>query len=270
MFEIGPALREARERRGLAYSQVEDATAIRSRYLRALEEEDFRILPGPTYAKGFLRAYAEFLGLDGQLFIDEFNSRHHDPRRGLEQPIYSKPRSQPQQRRRQRRESNLVMIALAAIVAVASLVFLATTYNPQQANPVGPPTSSTGTTQGTTQQPTTQQGGSTGGTTTHKKAAHARYTVVLSATSRCWVVVHEGTPTGPDALTTHQISLGGYVIDPAVASSVTVVTRKPLYLSQIGAPSSLSITIDGHHVVLPAGTTSATVLRITKTGIAQA
>ena len=80
MFEIGPALKEARERRGLAFGDVEADTAIRTRYIRALEEEQFHVLPGPTYTKGFLRAYAEYLGLDGQLFIDEFNSRHHDAR----------------------------------------------------------------------------------------------------------------------------------------------------------------------------------------------
>jgi cytoskeleton protein RodZ len=269
MFEIGPALREARERRGLAYNQVEDATAIRSRYLRALEEEDFRILPGPTYAKGFLRAYAEFLGLDGQLFIDEFNSRHHDPRRGLEQPIYSKPRSQPQHRRRQRRESNLVMIALAAIVAIASLIFLATTYNPQQAPPVAPlgTTASTGTGAATTQNSTSTHQGTSTGTTTKHKAKHPQFTVVLTVTNPCWVVLHSGSQTGPDTMTTHGTSMGGYTIDPGVTA--TIVSRKPLYLSQIGAPASLSISIDNHAVTLPAGTTSATVLRITKTGIAQ-
>ena len=48
------------------------------------------------------------------------------------------------------------------------------------------------------------------------------------------------------------------------------MSHKPLYLSQIGAPSNLSLAIDGHTVALPAGTGNATVLRITKTGIAQA
>lgn len=268
MFEIGPALREARERRGLAFGQIEEATAIRTRYLRALEDEQFGVLPGPTYAKGFLRAYAEFLGLDGQLFIDEFNSRHHDPRRDLEQPIYSRPRSQPQQRRRQRRESNLVMIALAAIVAVASMVFLASTFDNPQAPPVAPPTSGTGgstTTQNTTTQQTT--------TTTHHtghKASSNRFTVVLTVTGPCWVDVHSGSAAGPAAVTTHGISLGGYKLDPAVAASVKIVSHKPIYLSQVGAPSNLSLAIDGHAVALPAGTDSASVLRITKTGIAQA
>src|SRR5207237_10642779 len=121
MFEIGSALREARERRGLSYSQVEEGTKIRARYIRALEDEDFGVLPGSTYSKGFLRAYADYLGLDGHLFIDEFNSRYHDPRNEDEHPIYP-----PSRRRvaRQRRETNIVLIALAAIVAIATIVFV--------------------------------------------------------------------------------------------------------------------------------------------------
>ena len=74
MFEIGSSLREARERRGLSYADVELGTKVRSRYIKALEDERFDILPGPTYTKGFLRAYADYLGLDGNLYIDEFNS----------------------------------------------------------------------------------------------------------------------------------------------------------------------------------------------------
>jgi Helix-turn-helix domain len=269
MFEIGPALREARERRGLAYNQVEAATAIRTRYLRALEEEQFGVLPGPTYAKGFLRAYAEFLGLDGQLFIDEFNSRHHDPRRELEQSIYSRPRSQPHQRRRQRRESNLVMIALAAIVAVASLIFLATTFQHPQAPPVGLTGTGPGTTTGTGPTTATTSGGRP---TTHTGTApaHRRLRVVLTATSPCWIAVHVGSPTGKAAVTTSGTPLLGYKVDPAVASSITIVSRKPLFLSQIGAPASLSVSIDGHHVALPAGTNQASVLRLTRSGISTA
>jgi transcriptional regulator with XRE-family HTH domain len=64
LFEIGSSLREARERRGLELNEIERATRIRSRYLRALEEEQFGQLPGRAYAKGFLRTYADYLGLD--------------------------------------------------------------------------------------------------------------------------------------------------------------------------------------------------------------
>ena len=73
MFEIGNSLREARLRQQLDFLQAEQATKIRGKYLRALEEEQFDVLPSQTYVKGFLRNYAEYLGLDGQLYVDEYN-----------------------------------------------------------------------------------------------------------------------------------------------------------------------------------------------------
>src|SRR5437763_17187220 len=76
MFEIGNSLREARVRQGLEYPQIELATKIRAKYIRALEDEQFELLPTGAYIKGFLRSYAEFLGLDGQLYVDDYNSRN--------------------------------------------------------------------------------------------------------------------------------------------------------------------------------------------------
>jgi Helix-turn-helix domain len=76
VFEIGNSLREARLRQGLDFPEIEQATKIRGKYLRALEEEQFDLLPAQTYVKGFLRNYADYLGLDGQLYLDEFNSRY--------------------------------------------------------------------------------------------------------------------------------------------------------------------------------------------------
>jgi hypothetical protein len=76
VFEIGNSLREARLRQGLDFPEIEQATKIRGKYLRSLEEEQFEVLPAQTYVKGFLRSYADYLGLDGQLYVDEFNSRY--------------------------------------------------------------------------------------------------------------------------------------------------------------------------------------------------
>jgi len=76
VFEIGNSLREARLRQGLEFPEIEQATKIRGKYLRALEDEQFDVLPAQTYVKGFLRSYADYLGLDGQLYVDEFNSRY--------------------------------------------------------------------------------------------------------------------------------------------------------------------------------------------------
>jgi cytoskeleton protein RodZ len=80
VFEIGASLKEARNRRGLSAADVQKELRIREGYLTALEEERWDMLPGEAYAKGFLRSYAEFLGLNGNLYIDEYNSRfaHRD------------------------------------------------------------------------------------------------------------------------------------------------------------------------------------------------
>lgn len=93
MFQIGPSLREARERRGLSAADVQKAIRIRDRYLHALEEERWELLPGDAYVKGFLRTYADFLGLDGNLYVEEYNSRfaHHDDQLLVPQAIAQRP-----------------------------------------------------------------------------------------------------------------------------------------------------------------------------------
>jgi cytoskeletal protein RodZ len=75
MFELGNNLREARQRRRIDLVAAEQDTKIRSKYLAALETEDFDVLPGPVFVRGFLRTYSRYLGLDPQLFIDEYNAR---------------------------------------------------------------------------------------------------------------------------------------------------------------------------------------------------
>ena len=76
MPEIGETLREARMRRRIDMADVETATKIRAKYLRALESEEWELLPGPTFVKTFLRTYAEALGLDAKLLVDEYKLRH--------------------------------------------------------------------------------------------------------------------------------------------------------------------------------------------------
>ena len=79
MFEIGGSLREARLKRNLTPADVQKAIRIRDRYLQALEEERWELLPGDAYVKGFLRTYADYLGLDGSLYVEEYNSRFARP-----------------------------------------------------------------------------------------------------------------------------------------------------------------------------------------------
>lgn len=79
MLEIGRSLREARERRGVALPEAEAATMIRSRYLEALEAERFELVPEGPYLRSFLREYAEYLGLDGDIFVAEYMHSHPPP-----------------------------------------------------------------------------------------------------------------------------------------------------------------------------------------------
>src|ERR1700751_514938 len=79
MFEIGGSLREARLKGDLTPADVQKAIRIRDRYLQALEEEIWELLPGDAYVKGFLRTYADSLGLDGNLYVEEYNSRFARP-----------------------------------------------------------------------------------------------------------------------------------------------------------------------------------------------
>jgi cytoskeleton protein RodZ len=76
MPDIGATLREARMRARIDVSDVETQTKIRAKYLRALENEEWDLLPGPTYVKSFLRTYAEALDLDAKLLVDEYKLRH--------------------------------------------------------------------------------------------------------------------------------------------------------------------------------------------------
>ncbi len=122
MFEIGNSLREARVRQALDFPEIEQATKIRGKYLRALEDENFEQLPGQTYVKGFLRTYADYLGLEGQLYVDEYNSRYVA---AGEEEAPARFRSGGAMPRSTRMMSSAVLIALTAIAVAAALVIVA-------------------------------------------------------------------------------------------------------------------------------------------------
>src|ERR1700739_2223662 len=96
MPEIGETLRETRMRRRIDMTEVEAATKIRAKYLRALENEEWDLLPGPTYVKSFLRTYAQALGLDARMLVDEYRAYYERPSEHDQLPI-----SPPSRRLRQ-------------------------------------------------------------------------------------------------------------------------------------------------------------------------
>jgi hypothetical protein len=143
LFEIGNSLREARVRRGIEFAQAELTTKIRGKYLRALEEEHFDVLPAETYVKGFLRTYAEYLGLDGQLYVDEYNSRFVI---GEERTEARARRSAARPQKRNRRiETNVVLVALAAIAILTVIVISAWKASGGKPTPAARPTKTVAT-----------------------------------------------------------------------------------------------------------------------------
>jgi len=88
---IGERLERRRLERGLTLREVEEATKIRTRYLEGLEREDYTQLPDAVYVRGFLKTYADYLGLDGDVFAREMKEQRA-PRRERQMDGYERPR----------------------------------------------------------------------------------------------------------------------------------------------------------------------------------
>jgi cytoskeleton protein RodZ len=97
-FKIGRILEHKRKEKGLSLEEVEQATKIRKRYLDGLEREDYAVLPAGVYAQGFLKTYANYLGLNGEDLSRQLKSRRKprrerginyktDPEDGFEEPL---------------------------------------------------------------------------------------------------------------------------------------------------------------------------------------
>lgn len=76
-------------------SEIEAQTKIRAKYLRALENEEWGLLPGPTFVKSFLRTYAQALDLDGKALVEEYRLEHERSSDVMLEPIVSKPQRNP-------------------------------------------------------------------------------------------------------------------------------------------------------------------------------
>jgi cytoskeletal protein RodZ len=124
MFNIGSSLQDARTRQDLGFEEMEQRTKVRAKYLRLLEDERFDQLPGHAYTKGFLQVYADALGLDGRLYVEEYNSRYVAGEDDASPRLPRGP-ARPPRHRRERRETRTVGIALAAIMIVTALVIAA-------------------------------------------------------------------------------------------------------------------------------------------------
>ena len=141
VLEIGATLREARIRKGLELADCEQATRLRTRYLRALEEERFDAIPAPVYVRSFLRTYAELLDVNADLLVDEYAFRFEPEPASSEHEVRPLP---PERPRRRMPGGQLSWLALGGLIAVVALVWVGAGNDEKTAIPL-PPSEPAGT-----------------------------------------------------------------------------------------------------------------------------
>lgn len=235
MLEIGTSLREARQRRRLGYAEIEAETQIPSRYLQALEHEEFDRLPAGLYRRSFLREYADYLDLDGAIYVAEYELRQEP------QPdIVPGPQIRAEHRRRR-----LAHVRPAGTVAVLAGVLLLIAVAAWELANRGGQTAATVQKPAQTHRPAPPRRHAAppaAPTTTTRTPPPA---LILSATDGdCWLSVQIAS-TGR-AVYTNTLRQG---------QTARFGLRKPL-LIRLGAPSNLTVRIGGRSVTanLPSGT----------------
>src|SRR5687767_8014601 len=185
MPEIGETLREARMRRRIDMTEVETATKIRGKYLRALENEEWDLLPGPTFVKTFLRTYAEYLDLDPRLLVEEYRQRFERPTTQDLTP-FGPRQSGGRQRQRQRRPIGPFLVIALGIVIVLGALYILGRQGPddEEPNTVSTPTATPTATAEPTKTSTPKR---------KKKAAPTRVSLKLTATDRVYVCLVDAT-----------------------------------------------------------------------------
>jgi cytoskeletal protein RodZ len=236
VFEIGNSLREARLRQDLEFAEVEQATKIRGKYLRALEDEQFDILPGQTYVKGFLRTYAEYLGLDGQLYVDEYNSRYIPG--DEETPLRAQNKATVG--RSPRVESSVVLITLAAIGILTALVVVAWRFGSDTPETAIPDFSSEPRAETRAKQPARRSA---------RPAAPMARLTITGALGDSWVEVHQRTAAGREL----------YRGTLEAGSTIRFAQRRMHVV--MGRPGNLRLKVNGRVVEVPGrGNTTAVVI----------
>jgi hypothetical protein len=222
MYDIGNSLREARVRQGIDYPTAEAGTRIRTRYLRAMEDEDFDLLPDPSYARGFLRAYSSYLGIDPALVLDEYESRYGELAHALS-PEGRRRAQRRAERGPRRREAQLLWLAIGGVAGVAVLTWLGIGGTAGQAP--GTPTS----------------------TTSIATAPAPTRPVDLSFTGRgargSYLEVRSGSATGA--------TLYSGLLAPGAKRAFTVPNQAWV---RMGNPRLISMTLDGQALAIDGGT----------------
>jgi cytoskeleton protein RodZ len=239
VLEIGSSLREARRRRGVGLPEASAATMIRVRYLEALEEERVDALPEGPYQRSFLREYAEYLGLDGDILVAEWIMRFQPPPPEAPSPP---PRSagilSALSSFEHRRALALLLVLGAAGIAIWQLAGAGSS----QVQP--PPTIAV---RRTDARPASQPKAAT--PTHHTRPATLAALALTAVRGPCWFIARLGSSVGP--VVTEQTLQQG--------ETARFGLGKPLWI-RLGAPWNLAAAIGSRSITAALPTLTGNVL----------
>jgi cytoskeleton protein RodZ len=238
MADIGATLREARMRAKIDINEVETRTKIRAKYLRAIENEEWSLLPGDVYVKSFLRTYGDYLGLDSRQLIDDYKRRYERPSDHELRPITPLG---ARDRERQNRGPRGPLIPPWALIAVVLVAIVAVLYFVGKGGGGG----SSGTTSTTTTQTTT--------TARHRGRPHQK-TAPASPETVPTTVRLQLVPTGPGPVYVCLLSATGKKLIPGEIFNVgqTIPTEKSSKLLLTLGNASVKMKVNGATIPVPA------------------
>ncbi len=217
-------------RQRIDITEAEADTKIRGKYLRALENEEWALLPGPTFVKSFLRTYADYLGLDGRSLVEEFKLKYERPEMQAIAP--PRPREQGRRQRPARRGppgGGRLWLALALVAVVLIGLFVLGRGDDNSG-------SSADTTPTTTKQTTTSAGTSNGKDTTKRTAVA---TLRIVPTGQVYVCLRDASG---------RRLLDGVVLQPGAATKTFRSSRFRLSLGN----GDVRLTVNGVRRPVPA------------------
>lgn len=246
MLEIGGSLRQARARAGLELLDIEADTMIPARYLDAIETERFEVLPAGPYRRSFLREYADYLGLRGDIYADEYMLRFEPP----EPEPEPEPATSAAARHLTRALDGVTLrrlLVTVALLVAAVAVWRLGTGGGSGGNPSPPRPQSVAATRPAAHR--AAHAPAKAKPAVPLAPPHVRPALMLQATrGDCWLAVRLGSSTGP-------------VVYEGVlhrGQTARFGLRKPLWM-RLGAPWNLDATIGSRSVTsdLPARTGNA-------------
>lgn len=129
-MSIGDRLKEARQESGLSFKEIQDSIKVRAKYLQALEEENYKLIPGEAYVRAFIKGYGNFLGLNGKELVEEYKEKLKKEREALEKELEQEEEEQSTGIFQNKIVSSIiVIIVLLVIIFVVYNIFLLNKVN---------------------------------------------------------------------------------------------------------------------------------------------